>query len=492
MHRTTDIVLPSAIESEMAILSAMLRDTSCIPEILAEISPAEFHDGRHRAIMQAIESRHRAGEPIDIPAIAVTLNGHASYISRLMDHPAAIDIPYHIRPIREAAAQRHAMAAASKLLHTIPHADPDEVRRVVSDAIDSLSALRDEQHRASTGDRGFRLMPVGEIEMRPPEWLIPGMIERDTIIELFGDPASGKSLLVIDIAACISTRKDFHGRAVLQGAVVYIAGEGQAGIGRRFRAWAIRWGMDLTTAPLLVSLIPAALTDPASVDQVAAAIDAAAAQHGPPVMIVIDTLARNYGPADENSTQDMTRFIAACDRLRERYRAAVLIVHHTGHGDKSRARGSIALRGAVDTEYRLDRDTSGVCRLEALKMKDAEHPDPMAFVIRQVELPIVDDDGMPVTSAILDDADYDAPEPGGKTGRGKWQTIALDILVELHAEHRQRLESSGYNPEQARVAVDEWRVACLDRGMSRQAYHRVRQTLADQGAITEEHGYVRI
>jgi putative DNA primase/helicase len=30
--------------------------------------------------------------------------------------------------------------------------------------------------------------------------------------------------------------------------------------------------------------------------------------------------------------------------------AAVLLVHHSGHGDKDRARGSSAIRAAVDVE----------------------------------------------------------------------------------------------------------------------------------------------
>ena len=52
----------------------------------------------------------------------------------------------------------------------------------------------------------------------------------------------------------------------------------------------------------------------------------------------------------ENSTQDMSRFVAACDAVRRRYGCTMLIIHHSGHGDKGRARGAIALKAALDAE----------------------------------------------------------------------------------------------------------------------------------------------
>ena len=54
-------------------------------------------------------------------------------------------------------------------------------------------------------------------------------------------------------------------------------------------------------------------------------------------MIVIDTLARNFGAGNENSTEDMNRFVASIDRyLREEFGSAILLVHHTGHAIHAR------------------------------------------------------------------------------------------------------------------------------------------------------------
>ena len=66
-------------------------------------------------------------------------------------------------------------------------------------------------------------------------------------------------------------------------------------------------------------------------------------------LVIIDTLARSMGAGDENSSQDMGAFIAACDQIRRATGATVLIVHHSGKSSNAGARGSSALLGAVDT-----------------------------------------------------------------------------------------------------------------------------------------------
>src|SRR5439155_17182506 len=68
-----------------------------------------------------------------------------------------------------------------------------------------------------------------------------------------------------------------------------------------------------------------------------------------PVLIIIDTLARCLVGGDENSAKDMGIAIAALDRLRAELGCSVLVVHHTGHANEERERGSSALRAAVDT-----------------------------------------------------------------------------------------------------------------------------------------------
>src|SRR3546814_7905243 len=82
----------------------------------------------------------------------------------------------------------------------------------------------------------------------------------------------------------------------------------------------------------------------------------------------------------------MQRAIDTVDAIREMTGAWVIAIHHSGHSDKSRARGSIVLRGAADTEYRMGRlNTGGDTLLESTKMKDGAKPPLMSFRFRSEE-----------------------------------------------------------------------------------------------------------
>ncbi|MFK3647928.1 AAA family ATPase [Lysobacter enzymogenes] len=347
-------------------------------------------------------------------------------------------------------------------------------------------------------------VPIGEFlaNVTPPKWLIRDIVESDSLLMIFGDPESGKSFLAMDWAASVATGREWNGFPVKQGPVLYINGEGRNGVSRRFSAWKIANACELEAAPLFLSTVSTALTDAVGRAELEAVVAEFVAAYGTPTLIVIDTLARNYGPGDENSTQDMTAAVATCDSLREMTQATIALVHHSGHGDKNRARGSMVLRGALDAEYRMTRVEGGDTVLESTKMKDAEHPQPMAFKFAQVELGLVDDDDRVVTSAVLRRTEIPAPGDGGEErgrrphgrgqppGGGKHQTQALEILLRLHAEHVTNVMRAGRNPSEAHVHIETWRDNCIDAGIPRNRFNDLRQTLVNIKKVRIELGFV--
>lgn len=168
------------------------------------------------------------------------------------------------------------------------------------------------------------------------------------MIEMFGSAGSGKSFIALDMAFCIAADRPWHGRKVRAGTVVYLAGEGFHGLGQRIKALEIKYQQ--STENLIISKQPASLTDEENALWVADAV-----HQYKPVLIVVDTISRNFGTGDENSTRDMAAFINHLD-LYIKGDAAVLLVHHSGHGDKNRARGSSVLNAAVDVEYSVTKD----------------------------------------------------------------------------------------------------------------------------------------
>jgi hypothetical protein len=88
----------------------------------------------------------------------------------------------------------------------------------------------------------------------------------------------------------------------------------------------------------------------------------------------------------------------------------VILVHHTGVNEEAqhRARGSSAWRGALDIEVSVvpSKEHGGPIQIVQRKSKDAEISAPVWVELHQVEIPgWVDEDGQPVTSAVVVQAD---------------------------------------------------------------------------------------
>jgi hypothetical protein len=273
-------------------------------------------------------------------------------------------------------------------------------------------------------------------------WLVRGWIEAGSVALLFGESTAGKSFQALDWAACIATGKPWNGCAVQAGPAFYIAGEGKGGIGRRLAAWEAHNGTRLAAAPLFVSERGAALMDEAEAMSIAQAVRQLSDRHGPPALVVVDTLHRNMGSGDENSAEDIAAFLANIDRaIREPLGCAVLLVHHSGHGDKNRSRGSSSIRAALDAEFSLTLESEGLRKLDCTKQKDSEPPAALLLEARPVTLaePWIDDEsGEPLNSLVLVPSESTAEGiqkariPGGGNMR-----IAWDRLGELLRQSNQ-------------------------------------------------------
>ncbi|MDT8321816.1 MAG: AAA family ATPase [Xanthomonadales bacterium] len=361
----------------------------------------------------------------------------------------------------------------------------DDLQRM-READDASAAEEEAQIRQAQREheRRFRLVTAGELKIKPAAWLVRDYLEKNSLAAYFGPPEAWKSLYLQDMACCVAHGVEFHGHEVEQGNVVYLCGEGFGGLAKRFRAWCIRHDQDPEQNPVLISTQPAALTDPVNLASVSGVIAKAE-----PDLIVIDTLARNFGGADENSTSDMGSFIQACDALRIENDCAVALVHHSGHMDKNRGRGNSALKGALDWEYRFSR-IDDVVEVECTKSKDHDRPTEQAFRLEVVEVD-TDDAGLPVTSVTL--ASTDRPKPPPSSPSGKWQLKALAVLGQMTDEHRDNLKDSGHSPEQARVKLADWRERCIDREkIPRNRWYEAKRTLAESKQICVEGYFVEL
>lgn len=324
----------------------------------------------------------------------------------------------------------------------------------------------------------------------PTDWLLQGWFERNTLAMYFGDPGSCKTWVALSQAVHIALGAPWHGAAVKQGAVFILCGEGHRGFRRRLEGIRQFHDIDFAFVPLYVSEGPANLTDAESVQDVIDSVEVLAQKaDAAPALVVIDTLSRNFGAADENSTSDMAAFVNACDRLRTTYGCAVLAVHHSGHGDKTRGRGNSALRAALDAEYRFARDENGGIEASCTKAKDFEAPEPRRYRLANVALDWPPgDDGLPVNSAaVVPDAhvDYDTPAPSTAAPAylGRNQAKTLETLERLYVEKARAMKDEGKDWTHAKVSLLEWRDAT---GLEKRRFEEARKALETRGSITSD------
>lgn len=204
----------------------------------------------------------------------------------------------------------------------------------------------------------FRLISAAAMENLPkPEWLKEDRLTRGGLSALVGAPGCGKTFLALDDSLSIADES---------APAVYVAAEGSAGLGARIRAWKMAHHAIGAHLPVYFITEPVAIANPSQLTEFLIALTELGT---PPSIVTIDTLARCMIGLDENSTADMSAFIAGADSIRRATGAHVQLLHHMNAGGE-RERGNTALRGACDTMMFLKADGDELT-LSCEKQKDA-------------------------------------------------------------------------------------------------------------------------
>ena len=331
-------------------------------------------------------------------------------------------------------------------------------------------------------------------------WLIRTYLELDSLVSIFGDSQAGKSFVAIDMSCHIAHGMKWCGRKVKQGVVLYIAGEGQNGLKRRLQAWHEFHG--LPKKNIAIRTVPVKLCDPAHTAELIQRIREFLVDIKP-VLIVVDTLNRNWGvSASENDTGAMSAFVCGMSDLRVATGACVMTLHHVGHSDKSRGRGSIALYDAVDFEYRIERsgnpDLVNTLKttMVSTKQKDGGIPTPLQFAWNLQDtkwLEQDDDDNLiPVYSIVLTPETFTKNQGDVLCGRHK---AALDILKGLYQKHVDNLVAGGFDLDKAReqawVSTTDWSRATTHIEKDKSNRSNLRTDLVKMKLVIESNRYYK-
>jgi hypothetical protein len=320
---------------------------------------------------------------------------------------------------------------------------------------------------------GFYLHSRSELTIREPDWLVQEMFEHNTLCAIVGESGCGKSFVGVDLACCVATGTPWHGKPTKRGTAVYLAGEGKSGLGRRIGAWEHHHGVN--KAPLMISSGAIDLGD--SRDELPKVISALHELASPPDLIVIDTLARHYS-GDENSATEMSAFISNLDKLRNKFNATVVIIHHSGKDPARGPRGSSSFRAALDHEILVTKPDTGVLHITCEKAKDAEPFVPMSFKLTSADVAdvngrlIADTDGNAIRSCVLEQCEY-----AEQAHESKWteqQALARDVFLRLSNQNDSKT-----------VDKSAWYRALVEEGITHsQTKHRLKEKMVAMGLFS--------
>lgn len=311
-------------------------------------------------------------------------------------HNNMIRLVAHLAAIGRTSAEILAMADHI----TLPGYTADQTRREMGQALRSARtkwdlpepddhAVEAEEATREPADSTFQILNIDELDaLPPPSWLIHEMIVDDGLSVIYGDPGAGKSFFALDMGLRLSHGMDWHGYAAVKAGVLYIAGEGARGLGKRIKGWRYKHAMDGIDAPFLLLPIAVELLDEKQRAKLLRTIDEAVQRAGFDIrLVVVDTVSRALAGADENGQEAMGAFVKACDAIRVHTKGAVLGVHHSGKDKDRGMRGSTVLLGACDAVFKVSKRENGneiVALLATEKQKDAEQAEPIAMTLEKV------------------------------------------------------------------------------------------------------------
>ena len=329
----------------------------------------------------------------------------------------------------------------------------------------------------------FNLTWFGDIEEgKPKMWTIKGVLGDGEMTTVSGLPGTGKSVITGDAGFHVAAGMDWFGRKVTPGMVAYVAAERRKLTERRMLA--LRDHYDVHDVPLLVISGKLDLTSSlADATALATVVKQAQEDCGQRcVWIILDTLTRVFGPGDQNTSKDMSKFVAACDELIRLTGAHLTVVHHTAWSGE-RGKGAIDLDGAVDASFLVSKN-AGTYTLKCDGANDGEEGTIATFTLQSVEI-AKDEEGEPTTAPVVV-----AGESGAtKLAKGHDAQSVLAALQRAVSDDGVEPDGTAFPDNILVVTEKQWRHAYYETQPSvaqdtlKKRFTRAKKSLIEKGAV---------
>lgn len=346
-------------------------------------------------------------------------------------------------------------------------------------------------------------LPLVYIEDIEPNLDAADFIE-DTLIEgsmavVYGESNCGKTFFMTDLAIHVALGKEWRGKEIEKGGVIYCALEGSHGILNRVSAFKKQYNLEVAGIPFAVIPYSINMLDK-DVDRLIEAIERAAARFDYKVkLIVIDTLSRALAGGNENAPDDMGALVTSTDRVRQETGACVAYVHHSGKDAAKGARGHSLLRAATDTEIEVAReDINSPSVATVTKQREMEISGKYWFKLDPVTLG-TNRRGKPVTSCVVMETDAGQTTGHDRTKDAKLPdgaALGVRALISALSKSGAKLPpTKDYPHNTMAVSHGMWREEFYQlksgtKDTQIRAFSRAEDTLLARKVITQRNGLV--
>lgn len=207
--------------------------------------------------------------------------------------------------------------------------------------------------QAAETEQRFRILTIEElVNVKPPEWRIDGIFPTHGASTLYGAYETFKTFVAVDLTLACATGRPWQGLDTKPCSVLYIAGEGQVGLGMRVAGWLSAKGIASSEARFRALPEAVAIPSPGEQDALLRAIDRLDDR---PEIIVLDTVTRMTGGGSLNDEKDAQAYVRGMDRLRLATGAHILNIGHSGKDKERGILGSTVLPAAMETIICVER-----------------------------------------------------------------------------------------------------------------------------------------
>ncbi|HDT12410.1 MAG TPA: replicative DNA helicase [Candidatus Marinimicrobia bacterium] len=143
-------VPPQSIESEMAVLGAMMLDDSAASRGIELLQDDDFYRDSHQLIFHAMSKLYADSKPIDQLTVTEKLSqlkvlekcGGTFYVSNLVEAmPTAANIDYYATIVKNKSILRHIISVSTKMI-TDAYNEEDEVENILDNAQQQIYKLK--------------------------------------------------------------------------------------------------------------------------------------------------------------------------------------------------------------------------------------------------------------------------------------------------------------------------------------------------------------